>query len=240
MFLFLINSSIKMALSITLTGNSSILEADFFPQIELNGDYEIGLISFITFNSIPNICHDNNMFYYGDDRFVEIPIGSYEISDLSKVINDLIKTKDSKDTTKIIIKLNENTFQCIVKCTKIIYFNKPRSLGTLMGFENCIIQPNIETFSNTTIDIMNVNAIRIDCNISNSSFLNGEKDHIIHEFSLNVGIGYKVIERPLTIIYHRVAKETISNLTLKVLDERNQLIDFRNEKIIIRVHIRPC
>lgn len=229
-----------MALSVTLTGTSSILEADFFPQIDLVGNYEIGLISFITYNSIPNISKTNNMFYYGNDKYVEVPIGSYEISDLSKVINDLIKKKDSKDTTKIVIKLNENTFQCIVKCSKIIYFNKPRSIGSLMGFENCIIQANIETLSNVTIDIMSVNAIRIDCNIANSSFLNQKRDHIIHEFSHNVGIGYKIIERPINIIYHSIVAQSIPNLTLKVLDEKNKLIDFRNEKIIIRVHIRPC
>lgn len=90
------------------------------------------------------------------------------------------------------------------------------------------------------IEVSKVNILRIDCNVSNSSFLNSSRDHIIHEFSHNVGVGYKIIERPINIIYHPIATQSIPNLTLKVLDENNKLINFRNEKIIIRVHIRPC
>lgn len=47
MFFILLNSSFVMALSITLSGTESVLEADFFPIIELNGNYEIGLIILI-------------------------------------------------------------------------------------------------------------------------------------------------------------------------------------------------
>lgn len=45
-----------MALTITLSGNSSILTADYFPPIELvkHLDYVCGLVDFQTYNSIPN------------------------------------------------------------------------------------------------------------------------------------------------------------------------------------------
>lgn len=229
-----------MSLSITLSGVSSVLESDFFPIIELNSDYEIGLISFTTYNTIPNVDISNNLFHYGENKFIEIPTGCYEISDLSQVINDAIKKKDSKDNTRISIEVNENTFKCVVLCYKHIYFNKDRSIGLLMGFKDYIIHANVEGVSNTIIDIMTVNTIRVDCNIANSSFLNNSRDHVIHEFSPNVGNGYKIIERPINIIYHSIVTRSISNLTLQIFDERNKLINFQGERIICRVHLRPC
>lgn len=67
--------------TLSLSGNKSIISADYFPPIILNGSYECGLVELQTFNSIPNIDHTNNRFHYGDD-FVELPTGSYEIDDL--------------------------------------------------------------------------------------------------------------------------------------------------------------
>lgn len=71
------------SLTITLNGNKSELNSDFFPPIELNnGEYVIGLINFETFHSIPNVDETNNKFYYYIDnklRTFTIPIGSYEI-----------------------------------------------------------------------------------------------------------------------------------------------------------------
>ena len=43
----------------------STLEAQYFPPIELspNKNYALGLVELLTFNSIPNIDSNNNMFY---------------------------------------------------------------------------------------------------------------------------------------------------------------------------------
>lgn len=52
--------------TLTLTGNSAQLQAEYFPSIDLSGgNYVCGLIDFQTFNSIPNIDETNNLFYFG-------------------------------------------------------------------------------------------------------------------------------------------------------------------------------
>ncbi|RLU25216.1 hypothetical protein DMN91_003309 [Ooceraea biroi] len=44
-----------MSLTLTLTGRSSILAANYFPAIDLSdGDYELGLVVFETYHTIPN------------------------------------------------------------------------------------------------------------------------------------------------------------------------------------------
>lgn len=227
-----------MSISLTLTGSSSVLEANFFPEIILEGEYEVGLISFLTYNSIPNVDDSNNLFHYGENKFIEIPIGSYEIAHLPKVINQLIKKKDPKDTTKVSINTNDNTLKCIVKCTKRVYFDRPKSIGQLLGFKDFILEPNIDTTSNGIINILKVNCIRVECNITSGSYLNGKQDHTIHEFFPNVPPGFKIIEQPKNIIYNPVTSQSLDVISLRIVDQDNNLIDFREEIITIRIHLK--
>jgi len=55
------------SLALSLIGNSSIINTNFFPLIELNGLYECALIEFNIYNSIPNIGEINNLFHIGDN-----------------------------------------------------------------------------------------------------------------------------------------------------------------------------
>ena len=65
---------------LSLSGTSSILEAQYFPPIELliNKTYVLGMVELLTFNSIPNIDIGNNKFYVGEE-IVSLPTGSWEI-----------------------------------------------------------------------------------------------------------------------------------------------------------------
>lgn len=229
-----------MSLSITLSNTSSVLEAHFFPPIILEGNYEIGLISFLSYNSIPNIDITNNRFHFDGEKYIEIPIGSYEIVDIDKTINAEIKKKYKNDETQLRISINDNTLTCKVHCTKQVYFNKYRSIGSLLGFINCEAAANTDLESNAPINIMKVNSIRVECNIASSSFLNGQPDHSIHDFFPNCRIGYKIIEIPKNIIYSSVTAQSIDYLNLKIVDQSSRLIDFRGEIITIRVHLRKC
>ncbi|KYN15251.1 hypothetical protein ALC57_12518 [Trachymyrmex cornetzi] len=47
-----------------------------------DGDYELGLMIFETYHTIPNINESNNKFYFNkDDAEITIPEGSYEVRD---------------------------------------------------------------------------------------------------------------------------------------------------------------
>lgn len=63
------------SITLTLSGNSSHLHAEYFPPIDLSGggdgdggEYVCGLVDFQTFNTIPNVDETNNMFYYGSEK----------------------------------------------------------------------------------------------------------------------------------------------------------------------------
>ena len=77
-----------MSITLTINGNSSLLVANYFSSIDLKQDYVCGLISFDTYNSIPNIDVENNLFHIGDN-IINIPVGSYELADITSIISDL-------------------------------------------------------------------------------------------------------------------------------------------------------
>lgn len=93
---------------------------------------------------------------------------------------------------------------------------------------------------NHPVNILTVNSIRIECNITTNAFINNKRVHTIHEFFPNVAPGYKIIEIPNSIIYLPVTIQSIASLTLKIVDQNGDLVNFRGEKILIRLHLRSC
>ena len=83
------------SLTLTLSGTSSTLEAQYFSPIELspNKNYVLGLVELLTFNSIPNIDNNNNKFYVGGN-VVLLPVGSYEIEDIDKFLRKKLAHSD--------------------------------------------------------------------------------------------------------------------------------------------------
>ena len=93
-------------LTLSLSSYSSILEAQYYPPIELKPDrnYVLGLVDLLTFNSIPEVDTYNNKLYV-NKQIVEIKVGRYEIDDL-----------------EIVLKANNNTVRSSIKCSHSIDF----------------------------------------------------------------------------------------------------------------------
>lgn len=236
------SSSSYSSLTFTLTNNSSTLSYNFNPPIYLDEDssveYEIGLANFDTFNSIPNVNQSNNILVWGaaDEFKTEIPVGSYELPDLIDEIITKINLLD--DEAVISITPNIHTAKVTIRTNRKINFQTPNSIGTVLGFRNKILEADDIHHSDTEVQILKINAICIDCNIAMGSFLNSKPVHIIHQFFPSVPYGYKIVESPLNILYYPVSTKTINNLTVKVIDQNGNLIDFRDEEITIRLHLR--
>lgn len=271
------------SLTLSLSGNSSILTTNYFPPIDLtDGEYVCGLIDLQTFNSIPNVDTNNNRFHftygigqslpfvggnsineigsqhltdveyekiilnnidvpivkfgslYYDLKEIEIPVGSYEVYDICKIL----KTALEKDSIKFELRVNKNTLKCEVLCSQAIDVSGKNSIGSLLGFSACILEPNLVHESDMHVNIFRVNALRLECNITTGAYINNAIAHTIHEFYPVVPPGYKIIEVPRNVIYLPVAVKTIHTLTIKIVDQNNQLVNFCGETITIRIHIR--
>ena len=225
------------SLTLSLSGTSSVLVAQYFPPIELsrNKSYVLGLVELLSFNSIPNIDEDNNKFYV-DKEVVILPTGSYEIEDIESYLLELLSPKD----ILISIRPNNNTLRSEIKCTHQVDFRPQDSIGTLLGFAQRILQPNITHSSDLPVSILKINALRVECNVTAGAYINEQRVHTIHEFFPAVPPGYKIIEVPSQVIYLPITVKTIDHLQVRIVDQDGNLVNFRGEIVTIRLHIKQA
>ena len=192
-------------LTISLSSASSILEAQFFPPIELSPDknYVLGLVELLTFNTIPNIDEKNKFYIFYDTKPIVIPPGSYEIDDIDK----LLKKRLSSRNIDLTLKANNNTLRSSIKCSHKIDFRPIDSIGFILGFTPRTLEPNVTHHSELPIRILKVNCLRVECNITTGAYSNGEKVHTIHEFFPAVPPGFKTIEILRQVIYLPVSEK---------------------------------
>lgn len=224
-----------MPVTITITGQKSLLESLFHPSLNVGKNYECGLLYFSAINSVSNINSTNNIFSYGDEgKELRIPDGAYDLLDLEDYLSQNIN-----DCT-IELKPNNNTLKCSIYCSKTIHFEKENSIGPLLGFSKSKLEANKWHVSESLVNILPLPVIRIECDLIQGSYLNGLPTHTIHEFIPNVPPGHRYIEVPSNIIYHPINRSNISSVTIKIVDNHGNLIDFRKEQIQLRLHLRKA
>ena len=224
------------SLTITLAGKSSVLESNFLPPIELypNKKYGIGVVELLTYNSIPNIKPGCNKFYVSNWDPIVLPTGSYEISDLNVLLTSLLQ----KTNNKFSLQINRNSLHTLIDCDLPINFEKEDSIGPLLGFKSKVLTPGNLHTSDYIANIFNSSVVRVDCDLARGAYLNGKPTHTVHEFFPNVAAGYKIIELPTPIIYLPLSRNLIDRIVVKIIDQNNEIVNFRGEDIVIRLHIK--
>ena len=88
--------------------------------------------------------------------------------------------------------------------------------------------------------LFSINTIKVKCNLVNSNISeNNLHDNTLYEFPLTGNVGEKIVERPNPVSYYKTNTDEIHNLSLKVVDQDDNLIDFQGEKITVILEFRP-
>lgn len=233
-----------MAKTFTLIGRTSQLSANFHPSIDLDSrySYSLALTGFHTYNSIPNIEEGvNSKFYYKlpeekSYKSVKIPTGSYEIADIEKYLQTRLNA--SEGFTPLTLKPNNNTLKCELSSIYDINFAAQDSLGKLLGFTKRLSAGKLHT-SDSSVDIISVTTIRIECNIISGSYYSGKPSHTLYEFSPTTDPGYSININPTNPIYLALnSQKYIDNISVRIIDQNSKLVNFRGEEIIIRLVLK--
>lgn len=225
---------------ICITGNTSDLKCTLFPPYDLSSapEWEMGFMDLMTYHSIPNIEEGKNSdVYFGDDIKLTLPTGSYEIEDINNYIVKELKVKKTGSNFELLA--NNNTLKSEIKCSEILDFTRDNTLRELLGFDSVKLEANKWHVSAKQVSINKVDIIRVTCNIVKGSYRDGVEGHVLHEFYPDVSPGYKIVEKPNIIQYLPITKKTIlDEFRIRLEDQNENLVNFRNERINIRIDIR--
>lgn len=231
-------------MSIVLSSNTSDFKYNFYPSLKLDKYkiHEIALLNIDMYNSIPNIDESNNKFVYKyNDKIFEIifPTGAYEIITINEYIQkQLAKNNHPKAFN---IEANDITLKCVIHIEKPnvqILFNHNQSLNKLLGFRKDIIEGAGEHEGENIVDILSVNSILVNCDIIEGSYLNGMQEPVLYSFFPDVPPGYKMNEKPNTVIYLPVTIPTINSIHIWLTDQNHKPLNLRGETITIRLHLK--
>lgn len=232
--------------TVSINSESSILRTTLFPPIALQKDktWELALLDFTTYNSIPNVVENVNslLHYYTEGnpgssmQVAKLQTGSYEIEDINRELKRQMKPEN------IDVRANNSLLRVEIKSKLCIDFAQPYSLGSLLGFPKSVgvLSPNKFHLGPDNVSIIKVNTINITCNLIHGSYKDGVNEHILHSFYPTVPPGFKIVEKPHNLVYLPLNSTHISDIELNVLDQDGNIVDFRGEKISVRLHIRAA
>ena len=88
--------------TISFTGRTSTLESVFNPPIDLEGQYQIALVDFQSYNSIFNVKEPQNVLYYYKPKMYKMPRGRTTLQKISEATNgNVIFTLDVNRNVQI-------------------------------------------------------------------------------------------------------------------------------------------
>lgn len=223
-----------MSHTFTLQSTSNILQASYYPPIDVSDrKYCLALIGLHTYNTIPNIEEGFNKFYYNNNQVITIPTGIYEISDIEKYLRTHMQEEN------ISLKANNNTIKCELKCNFDVDFKPIDSIGKLLGFSGRqILKAKQLHVSDLPVSIIKVTSIRVECNIISGAYYDNKLSHTLFEFSPQTDPGCAIVIEPRNHIYLPVNTNSISSIILRLVDQDGDLVNFRGEKVLIRLELK--
>jgi len=157
------NTSRHHDFSILLTPNTCDFTTSLYPLIQLDDDWQVGLLKFSIYNNIQNITAKNNIFKYSVDNratwtTVTLTPSNYEIDTIN---SDIKRRMTINGDTGITISANTITLGSVVdikSATTKVYFTVANSLAPLLGFNSVVLTAGYNVSPNP-VDVITINQI---------------------------------------------------------------------------------
>ena len=236
---------------ITLVGQGPKLSVELPTPIHLDRDnyeYQMGLHSFQIYNSIPNITKNKNSSLKitpGKTKkvvYVTLDNGAYEIARINIAILNELKMAGVKEPEKNFkLAADLSTFKSYIELGEgwKVNFYVDNSIAPVLGFKKTQAFAGAGLFKSPNIVRINtVNSLLFHTNITEPSMLNHKYVPYIYIYSINIGPGFNVVKRVPFILYKNLTTNVLSNISVWVTDEKEQLIDFNREQLTVELCLR--
>jgi hypothetical protein len=181
----------------------------------------------------PDPLTQQNLYPINNLQLFKIPTGAYNLEDLEFQIQSKLPPLQTFQLT-----LDPNTSKTAMYSSLNIHFLGKKNLAQLLGFNSGHYRAGVTHESKHALNLTKVSTIRINCNITRGSFLNGEPAHILYEFSPRVPPRHKITEQPQQPIYLPVNVQRIDKIILTITDQDGNPLDFGTDTIHIRLHLK--
>ena len=206
--------------------NDNCLRYNFKNPIRFNNQ-NISLTNMIFYNFFPNIDEKFKLKVKYTNREIEINFqkGSYNVSDISNIINLELKenSTDIEDPIKMIVDINQYKILIIVKEDFKLILDK--NFMKLLGFSKYVINPGYNR-SDLIPQIDKTKYLKMYCNIADNK---SDNEHLTNVFIKN-GVGDLVVYDNFNIYKKQKITETDFNfidICIRNQDNRNiELKDF--------------
>lgn len=92
------------------------------------------------------------------------------------------------------------------------------------------------------VNTIEVNTIRVRCNIVQGLYKNCEDAHTLQSFSTTKEAGFQIVEKLTNVIYFSVNVEYADTIALSIVDQHEHPVDFCGKTITARssqtIHMR--
>ena len=236
-----------------ISDSKSRMYTRYDPPMEFlasDAGFEMALTRLETFFSFPNINSSNNCIRISIDSGknwlnLKITVGSYNIDGINEALQRLLPDKSSNDAvTKepyVVLSGNINTLKCVLEIRKdstIVDFDTKNSIRCMLGFEAKKYKGGKRYESENKVNILSVNSIMVHCDVIKTSRVNGMLAPVIYNFFPNVSPGEKIVHQPQHLNYAPLTMSVIPSMTVWVTDQKNDLLDLREQQLTLTFHIR--
>ena len=166
----------------------------------------------------------------------EIKPGIYEFNEIVNAFSKQISEhtcKDCKDLDlSLKIKADKKSMKTILETSHELIFNS--NLNQVFGFTKKRYSPG-HHISEKVINIMSVDKVHLKTDCIDGSIVNGIRESDLFSFSLSARPGYKIFKEPSQILFKKVNKDKIGQITFYLEDDDGYPVDFQSETITFTV-----
>ena len=232
--------------------DKSTHEEHFSQPLQTNNkQFKVAVTFLSAYNGIFNVTSKNSKFYFSksiidDNHFqsISIPNVSYEIESLDSEIRWIIIDQGhfTGENYPFLIKPNFTTLGSIVEIFNeecALSFKPIDSSGSLLGFNKKSIYEEYK-ISDNPVDILSFDNIFIETDIAQGMIFKSKRSGIIHNFSMDVDLGYKYIKRFQGGVqwYMMKIKDVISSINFRLKNENGNLVLFNGQSVSFRLSIK--